>query len=179
MVRETIELLPARTERTKVAKVSKPSRRKGRKTLARRWRVMPFHRRLSLSLAGVSVFLLVMSLKHLTTGISATTGEHWGFALLLAVAIDAGFVLTKLSAVSVAGRPVAKAIAGLVRTTVWSLLALSAYYNIKEFWFGGVNSDGLWAGRWESVALGAAIPALMFAFSNIAAKLWLHGSHRT
>ena len=39
--------------------------------------------------------------------------------------------------------------------------------------------DTVGAGRWESVALGAAIPALMFAFSQIAAKLWLHGSKRT
>ena len=97
--------------------------------------------------------------------------------MLLAIAIDAGFVLTKLAAVSVAGRPVAKTIAGLVRLTVGGLLVMSAYYNAKEFWNGGLP-DGIWANRVESVVLGILIPALMFAFSQIAAKLWLYGSKR-
>ena len=136
---------------------------------------MPFHRRLALCLAGVSVGLLVLSLKHLTKGISETTGEHWVFALLLATAIDSGFVLTKLSAVSVAGRPVATAIAGLVRLTVGGLLLLSAYYNCLQYWLA--TSIQGW-GKWRVVLAGTAIPALMFAFSQIAARLWLYGSKR-
>ena len=176
VVRDTLGLVPTRTERTKVSPASKPSRRARRKT-SRRWRSLPVYRQLALGLAGVSVGLLVLSLKDLTIGISSTTGQNWVFALLLAIAIDAGFVLTKLAAVSVAGRPVAKTIAGLVRLTVGGLLVMSAYYNAKEFWNGGLP-NGMWAGRVESVVLGVLIPALMFAFSQIAAKLWLYGSKR-
>jgi hypothetical protein len=58
-------------------------------------------RRMAGAAGGVGVFLLALSLWHCSAAIAGLTGAAWLLALLLAVGIDCGLVVSELAAVLV------------------------------------------------------------------------------
>jgi hypothetical protein len=113
----------------------------------------------------VGGLLLVLSLQHLAHGIVAITGTSMTEALLLAIGIDAGLVVTELAAI-VAAPAAAKAIRFYVWSMLSSTLALSAGLNA---WAFAQHSEGLMT--YASCAFGFFVPLMVFGLSKVAIAL--------
>ena len=115
----------------------------------------------------VAVILLALNLSHLAAGIALVTGAGPSDGWLLAIGIDLGFIALELA---VLAAPVDK------RTTVnrcaapaiIGTLATSAAMNGFAF---GAHADGLML--YPAVALGFAIPGLIYALVRVGATLWI------
>jgi hypothetical protein len=106
--------------------------------------------------------LLVLSLQHLATGVEAITGCSRPEALLLAVGIDLGLVVTECAAI-VASPAAAKSIRFYVWAMITSTLALSAGLNS---WAFAQHSQGIMV--YASCAFGFFVPLMVFGLSKVA-----------
>jgi hypothetical protein len=116
---------------------------------------------------GVGGLLLVLSLQHLAVGVQAITGCGWTEALLLAVGIDLGLVVTEMAAI-VASPAVARSIRLYVWAMISSTLALSAGLNA---WAFAQHAAGLMV--YASCAFGFFVPLMVFGLSKVAIALTL------
>jgi hypothetical protein len=119
----------------------------------------------SVGAVAVGGLLLVLSLQHLATGVMAITGANWWEALLLAIGIDLGLVVTECAAI-VASPAVARSIRFYVWAMITSTLALSAGLNA---WALAQHSTGVMV--YASCAFGFFIPLMVFGFSKVAIAL--------
>ena len=121
----------------------------------------------ALVLGAVAVVLTALSLTHLANGIAivtqAPTWECWA----LGIGIDKGFVALELA--KVMGRERTRnQVSGLLNTAIVGTLTGSAVLNAFAF---GAAATGLM--QIPAVALGLAIPALIFALTKVGAKYWI------
>ena len=105
----------------------------------------------------------MLSLQHLAAGVMAITGCSRLEALLLAVGIDLGLVVTECAAI-VASPAAARSIRFYVWAMITSTLALSAGLNS---WAFAQHSEGLKV--YASCAFGFFIPLMVFGLSKVAA----------
>jgi hypothetical protein len=119
------------------------------------------------------VLITALSLSHLASGVKLITGcESWE-AWAMSIAIDIGFVATKFCTL-VVGEKLRKKIATLSNMTIIGTLAGSAGMNVYAFAAQASNPYMLAA----AIALGLAIPALIFAFMRLGAALWFDVQNR-
>jgi len=148
--------------------VSKKARRATRATRALRRQAI-----VAASIGSVAVLITALSLAHLAAGVRLITGcEQWE-AWAMSVAIDIGFVATKFCTL-VVGEKLRKKIATLSNITIVGTLAGSAGMNVYAFAAQATNAWVLAA----AIALGLAIPALIFAFMRLGAALWFDCQNR-
>jgi hypothetical protein len=125
-------------------------------------------------IGGVAALITALSLSHLASGVKLITCcEPWE-AWAMSIAIDCGFVATKFCTL-VVGEKLRKKIATLANATIVGTLAGSAGMNVYAFAAQAANPYALAA----AVALGLAIPALIFAFMRLGAALWFDCHNRT
>lgn len=125
-------------------------------------------------IGSVAVLIAALSLSHLASGVKLITGcEAWK-AWAMSIAIDIGFVATKFCTL-VVGEKFRKKIATLSNVTIVGTLGGSVGMNVYAFAAQATNPYALAA----AVALGLAIPALIFAFMRLGAALWFDCQNRT
>jgi hypothetical protein len=120
----------------------------------------------ALGLGAVAVTLTALSLSHLAHGIEIVTGcQPWeGWAM--AVGIDLGFVALELSQLAVADK-LRRQVFRFARPAILGTLVGSAGMNAFAFGAQAVNKYMMAAG----IALGVAIPALIYALTRVGAAL--------
>lgn len=123
---------------------------------------------------SVGVLITALSLSHLASGVRLITGCELWEAWAMSVAVDVGFVATKFCTL-VVGEKLRKKIATLSNVTIVGTLAGSAGMNVYAFASQATNPYVLAA----AIALGLAIPALIFAFMRLGAALWFDCQNRT
>jgi hypothetical protein len=122
---------------------------------------------------SVAVLITALSLSHLANGVRLITGcEQWE-AWAMSIAIDVGFIATKFCTLVVAEK-LHKKISTLANVTIVGTLAGSAAMNVYAFAAQASNVYILSA----AIALGLAIPALIFAFMRLGAALWFDCQNR-
>ena len=124
------------------------------------------------AVAAVAGSLVALSLTHLAHGIEVVTASPSWEAWSMAVGIDLGFVGLELSQLTAATDAVRRAIGGYVRPAILGTLAGSVALNGCAL---GAQAPG-WM-LYPAVALGVAIPALIYALTKIGAVMLLDGKH--
>ena len=121
----------------------------------------------ALGVGAVAVTLTALSLSHLAHGIEIVTGcQPWeGWAM--AVGIDLGFVALELAQLAVVADKVRRQISRFARPAILGTLAGSAGMNAFAFGAQAVNQYMMAAG----IALGVAIPTLIYALTRVGAAL--------
>src|SRR5215468_11605367 len=121
----------------------------------------------ALGVGAVAATLTALSLSHLAHGIEIVTGcQPWeGWAM--AVGIDLGFVALELAQLAVVADKVRRQIFRFARPAILGTLAGSAGMNAFAFGAQAVNQYMMAAG----IALGVAIPALIYALTRVGAAL--------
>jgi len=120
----------------------------------------------ALGVGVVAVTLTALSLSHLAHGIEIVTGcppwEGWA----MAGGIDLGFVALELSQLAVTDK-LRRKVTRFARPAILGTLAGSAGMNAFAFGAQAVNQYMMAAG----IALGVAIPALIYALTRVGAAL--------
>lgn len=145
--------------------VTKPApRAKSRKTVKteRRQAVT------ALMVGGVAIGLTALSLHDLASGVQIVTHAAPWQSYAMASGIDLGFISTELTMLTASEKD-RKAIAKFTTPTVIGTLCGSAIMNAFAF---ASHADNL-AMSIAAVAMGVAIPALIYAFTRIGANRWL------
>ena len=120
----------------------------------------------ALGVGVVAVTLTALSLSHLAHGIEIVTGCQPWEGWTMAVGIDLGFVALELSQLAVNDK-VRRQVSRLARPAILGTLAGSAGMNAFAFAAQAVNQYMMAAG----IALGVAIPALIYALTRVGAAL--------
>jgi hypothetical protein len=120
----------------------------------------------AVGLGLVALTLTALSLSHLAHGIEGVTGcEAWeGWAM--AVGIDLGFVGLELAQLAV-GERIRRQITRYARPAILGTLAGSAGMN--AFAFGGQAANGYLMAA--GIALGVAIPTLIYCLTQVVARI--------
>src|SRR5262252_2736836 len=120
----------------------------------------------AVGVGSVAVTLTTLSLSHLAHGIEIVTGcqswEGWS----MAIGIDLGFVALELSQLAI-GAKVRRQVGKFARPAILGTLAGSAAMNAFAFAAQVANVYMMAAG----IALGVAIPALIYALTRVGAAL--------
>jgi hypothetical protein len=139
--------------------------------LRRSVRVRKAIRRQALTAIGiglVAVTLTALSLSHLAHGVEIVTGSSPFEAWAMAVGIDLGFVALELSQISIGDR-LRRTVARYARPAIVGTLIGSAAMNAFAF---AAQADG-YCMQAAAVAMGVAIPALIFAMTKVGAALYI------
>ena len=123
-------------------------------------------------IGGVALVLTGLSLNHLASGITVVTGCPMWQGWAMGVGIDLGFVALELAQLMV-GQNVLRQIAAYANPAIVGTLAGSAALNAMAFASQASNPWQMAAG----IALGVAIPALVYALTKVAAAMVI-GCHR-
>lgn len=117
-------------------------------------------------IGGIASLLVILSVWHLTAGISVLTGSNVVLALFLAIGIDLGMIASELAELVASGnRTVAKwARAYMVKATVISM-ALNAY-EFASHAPEGALTKGI------AIAFGILLPMMIFILARLAAHLY-------
>jgi hypothetical protein len=173
--------MPALVTEAAVVQLNTEGRRKQRKSVKavarpRGRRAVKALRRQALIAAGigaVTLLIIGLSLSHSVHGVQIITGcaawESWA----MATSIEIGFVLTKL-AMLIANERVRRQVGWLANCTIVGTLAGMAAMNVFAF-AGQASGPAMTA---AGVALGLAIPCLIFAFMRVLAALWFDYQNR-
>lgn len=116
---------------------------------------------------GVALVLTGLSLTKLSGGIQLITHTEAWQAWALAVGIDCGFVSMELATMSVSSEKLRKRIARYTRPAIVATMAGSAAINALGFAWGATG----YAMQAASVALGIAIPALVYVLTRVGAEM--------
>jgi hypothetical protein len=152
------------------------SKRKSTKAAPRGRRASKSLRRqayIASGLGTVTLLIIGLSLSHSVHGVEQITGCYPWEAWAMGTSVEVGFVLTKL-AMLVANENVRRQIGTLANCTIVGTLAGMAAFNVLAF-AGHASSPLMMA---AGVALGLAIPALIFAFMRVLAALWFDYQNR-
>lgn len=117
-------------------------------------------------IAGVALTLTALSLTHLTCGIALVTGGSTIESAAMAVGIDAGFVALEVSQIINLPAEVTKEIKKFAQPAIIGTMLASAALNAFGF---AAHASG--AMVYPAVALGCAIPALIYCLTRVAVRL--------
>jgi hypothetical protein len=127
----------------------------------------------AIGVGGVACVLTALSLNHLARGIGMVTGAAEWEAWSMAAGIDLGFVSLELAQLVVTTETVRRAVRRYCRPAITGTLAGSAALNALAF---ATQSTGWMLA--PAIAMGLAIPALVYALTRIGATLYLDCSAR-
>ncbi|WOJ91742.1 hypothetical protein RZS28_18615 (plasmid) [Methylocapsa polymorpha] len=113
----------------------------------------------------MGLVLVGLSLSHLAEGVQLVTGSGTTGAWLMAVGIDLGFVALEV-ALLVAPIDIRPAVSQYASPAIVGTLATSAEMNAFAF---ASHAQGLMI--YPAIALGCAVPALIFALTKTGAAL--------
>lgn len=152
---------------TKLAPVTKQSNRieratKRAKSAAKRQAMT------GVAIGAVASTLTALSLSHLAHGIELVTHAPTWEAWAMAVGIDLGFVALELSQLACSPK-VAKSVAKFSKPAIIGTLTGSALMNALAF-AGSASNAGM---QVAGVAIGVAIPCLIYALTRVGAAIWL------
>ena len=118
------------------------------------------------AVASVALTLTGLSLSHLTTGIMQVTGGSATESAAMAVGIDLSFVALEVAQVIKLPESTARVVARYAHPAIVGTMLASAGLNAFGF---AANAAGLMV--YPAVALGCAIPALIYALTRVAVAL--------
>ena len=121
----------------------------------------------AVAIGVVAVTLTALSLSHLAHGIAIVTGAAGWESWAMATGIDLGFVAIELAMITVVSERIRRQVATFGRPAIWGTLAGSAAMNAFAFASQASNPYAMAAG----LALGVAVPALIYALTRIGAAL--------
>ena len=121
------------------------------------------------AVAAVAVVLTALSLHHLASGIALVTLAPTWEAWAMAIGIDLGFLALELAGLCAATDRVRAEVGTYARPAIAGTLAVSGVLNALAF---GAQAQGLFL--YPAVALGVAIPALIYCLSRVAFSLAAH-----
>jgi hypothetical protein len=157
MIQATVVKLPS------TPKNQAPSRPKSRKAVkAERRQAVT-----ALLVGGVAVALTALSLHDLAEGVRIVTHSATWQSYAMASGIDLGFISTELAMLT-ASEKERKALAKFANPAIIGTLCGSAIMNSFAF---AREAEGL-VMTGAAIALGVAIPSLVYAFTRIAANRW-------
>ena len=119
-----------------------------------------------IAVGGVALTLVGLSLSHLTTGIEQVTGGTQTESLAMAVGIDLSFVALEVSQVLKLSDATAKVVKRYALPAIIGTMAASAALN--AFGFAAHAPEAM---RLPAMALGVAIPGLIYALTRVAVAL--------
>jgi hypothetical protein len=120
------------------------------------------------AVGGVAIALTALSLHDLVEGVRIVThGGGWQ-SYAMASGIDLGFISTELALITAADK-VHKAVSCFGKPAIIGTLCGSAVMN--AFAFARDAEGAIMTGA--AIAMGVAIPALIYAFTRIGAALWI------
>ena len=158
----TVTALKA-TRAAKVAPVKTPRNPRMTKAAKRAAR----HQTLAtIGVASVALTLTALSLSHLTTGIEAVTGGSTVESAAMAVGIDLGFIALEIAQILKLREPVAAIVHRFAQPAVIGTIAASAALN--AFGFASHASGAM---VYPAIAMGCAIPGLIYALTRVAVAL--------
>jgi hypothetical protein len=128
----------------------------------------------AVGIGAVAVTLTALSLSHLAHGVEIVTGSSIWESWAMAVGIDLGFVALELSQLAI-GDKVRKQVSKFARPAIVGTLASSAAMNAFAFAAQTINPWMMAA----AVALGVAIPALIYSLTRVGAALYVDCNTRT
>jgi hypothetical protein len=128
----------------------------------------------AVGVGGVACVLTALSLNHLARGIGMVTGAAEWEAWSMAAGIDLGFVSLELAQLVVTTETVRRAVRRYCQPAITGTLAGSAALNALAF---SAQSAGWMLA--PAIAMGLAIPALVYALTRIGATLYLDCSARS
>jgi hypothetical protein len=128
----------------------------------------------AIAIGGVSVTLTALSLSHLAHGIQLVTASTPWESWAMAVGIDLGFITAELAQVMATTDKIRKVIGRYARPAILGTLFGSACMNAFAF---ASQAHG-WPMLASAVALGVAIPALIYATTRIGAALYIDCHNR-
>lgn len=131
-------------------------------------------RAVAYAIGAVGVTLTGLSLNHLATGIGMITGAGPIESGMTASAIDLGFIVLEAAQIVVTAKTLAK-IARFTGPTIIGLMAGSAAMNALAFASHATGNAMIAA----AVALGVAIPALIYVLMRVGAALYIDGQTRS
>ena len=120
------------------------------------------------AIGAVASALTGLSLSHLAHGVEIVTHAPAWEAWAMAVGIDLGFVALELSQLTCSAK-VAKQIGKFAKPAIIGTLAGSAIMNALAF-AGQADNVGM---QVAGVAIGVAIPCLIYALTRVGAAIWL------
>jgi hypothetical protein len=147
-----------------IAKSSRPAASRG----VRASRALRRQAATAVGIGAVAVTLTALSLSHLAHGVEIVTGSSPFEAWAMAVGIDLGFVALELSQISIGDR-LRRTVARYARPAIVGTLIGSAAMN--AFAFAAQASSVVMMAA--AVAMGVAIPALIFAMTKVGALLYI------
>jgi hypothetical protein len=128
----------------------------------------------AVGVGAVAVTLTALSLSHLAHGITIVTGAEAWEAWAMAIGIDLGFVALELSQLAVNDK-LRRQVSRFARPAIVGTLLGSAGMNSFAFAAQTVNPWMLAA----AIALGIAIPALVYSLTRVGAALYVDCNSRT
>lgn len=117
-------------------------------------------------IAGVALTLTALSLTHLTCGIAQVTGGSYAESAAMAVGIDAAFVALEVASIVPVTPEVAKVIHRFAHPAIIGTMLASAALNAFGF---AAHASGMMV--YPAVALGCAIPGLIYALTRVAVAM--------
>lgn len=123
----------------------------------------------AIAVGAVAVILTALSLSHLAHGIGLVTHADAWEAWAMAVGIDLGFVALELSQLATVSDKVRQQVSRFARPAIWGTLAGSAAMNSFAF---AAQAEGP-VMMSAAIALGVAVPALVYALTRVGAGLWI------
>lgn len=120
------------------------------------------------AIGAVATALTALSLSHLAHGVEMVTHAPSWEAWAMAVGIDLGFVALELSQLACSAK-VAKQVNKFAKPAILGTLTGSAMMNALAF-AGQADNVGM---QVAGVAIGVAIPCLIYALTRVGAAIWL------
>ena len=122
----------------------------------------------SVAVATIGLVLTALSLSHLSHGVVIVTGVPAWEAWAMAIGIDLSFVGLEVAQLCAVTEHMRRTIGRYTRPAIIGTLIGSAMMNAFAF---GNGATGYWI--IPAVALGIAIPGLIYVLTRIATALWL------
>ena len=117
-------------------------------------------------IGGVALTLVGLSLTHLTCGIEQVTGGSTLESAAMAVGVDLGFVALEVAQIIKLPAETARQVAKFAKPAIIGTILASMGLNAFGF---ACHASGLMV--YPAVALGCAIPALIYALTRVAVAL--------
>lgn len=153
-----------------------PKQKKQAKQARKATRATRALRRQAATAAGiglVAVTLTGLSLSHLAHGVALVTGSSDLESWAMAIGVDLGFVALELSQISIGDR-LRKQVGKYAKPAILGTLVGSAAMNAFAFAGQATNYWTMSAG----IALGVAIPALIYAMTKVGAMMYIDTNSR-